>query len=316
MCQHWVDERTAQVERHERKRRSELEQQKGAGSTTTAGKQWGNGDGGFDSDGGDEEDDDDDEGVERPKGGASQGSMHPATAQHAPPQQSIKKSVPSKLPLPLFLDGTGFSALSCLPFLEYVRSGGGSNARPREWQFRLMNLHMMHDVYLTRFEVLRTVIAPSCAAGAPHARPSPFLLSASAACVTMQLSSPSVPAVELPVVLTPRCSPEERAAALAAVLQGGDGSRVGDAGPSPPLSIPPILTMGITTPPIRLRELHITLRDTSATQAGEPSSPPMRTPLRYLELLVEVLTALSDVEHMRPQYHTVRYGLAVTLSSC
>ncbi|CAG9574571.1 hypothetical protein LMJF_24_1040 [Leishmania major strain Friedlin] len=321
VCQHWVDERTAQVERHERKRRSELEQRNSACSTTTtAGKQRNDGDGGFDSDGGDEEDDDDEEGIECPKGGASQDSMHPATAQHPPPQQRIKKSVSSKLPLPLFLDGTDFSALSCLPFLEYVRSdrgsgGDGGDAHLCKWQFRLMNLHMMHDVYLTRLEVVRTVVAPSCAVAAPHARPSPFLLSASAACVTVQLSSLSAPAVELPVVLAPRCSPEERAAALAAVLQGRDGSRVGDAGPSPPLSIPSIVTMGITTPPTRLPELHVTLRDTSATQAGEPSSP-MRTPLRCVELLVEVLTALSDVEHAHPQYHAVRYGLVVTLNSC
>ncbi|AYU79188.1 hypothetical protein LdCL_240015600 [Leishmania donovani] len=320
VCQHWVDERAAQVERHERKRRSELEQQNGAGSTitTTSGKQCNNGDGGFDSDGGDEEDDDDGEGIEGPKGGASQDSMRPATAQHPPPQQRITKSVSSKLPMPLFLDGTDFSALSCLPFLEYLRSGGGSggNAHLCEWQFRLMSLHMMHDVYLKRLEVVRTVIAPSCAVDAPHARPSPFLLSASAACVTVQLSSSSVPAVELPVVLTPRCSPEECAAALAAVLQGRDGSHVGDAGPSPPLSIPSMLAMGITTPPIRLPELHITLRDTSATQAGEPSSSSMRTPLRCVELLVEVLTALSDVENAHPQYHAVRYGLVVTLNSC
>ncbi|GET88942.1 hypothetical protein, unknown function [Leishmania tarentolae] len=322
VCQYWANERTAQVERHERKRCSELDQQNSADSATTAEKQRTHSNGGFDSDAGDEEEEDDDgEGIQGLEGGASQDSTHKATSQHPPPQHNTGKSASSKLPLPLFLDGTDFSALSCLPFLEYVNNGGssssgsGGNARPCEWQFRLINLHTMHDMYLTGLQVVQTVAAPSCAVDASGAPPSPFLLSASAACVTVQLSSLSVPAVELPVVLTPRCSPEERAAAHAAVMQSGDGSCAEAARPSPPLGIPSIRTRDTFTPPIRLRELHITLHAQSAAQDGAPSSLSIQTSLRCVKLLVEVVTALPDVGHAHPHYHSVRYGLTVTLNS-
>ncbi|CAJ1025707.1 hypothetical protein, conserved [Leishmania lindenbergi] len=315
VCQHWVDQRTAQVERHKRKHRSDLEQQNSAGSTPAVGMQCNHRDGGFDSDGGDEEDEDSDGAIEHPKDGASQDSMHATTSRHPQPQQRLRQKALSVLPVPLFLDGTDFAAVSCLPFLEYVRNGG-SSARPCERQLRLVNLRMMHDIYLTKLEVARTVLAPTCSIDAQHARPQSSPSSDSTPCVTVHLSSPSVPAVKLPLALAPQCSPVERAAAVAAVLKGSDGACATEAGPLPPHVPPSLLTMGNTTPPIRLQELHITLCETSAAQACMPSSSPMLAPLHCVELLVEVATALSGVDHARPQYHSVRYGLTVTFNSC
>ncbi|KAI5688153.1 hypothetical protein MNV84_04192 [Leishmania braziliensis] len=315
VCQHWVDQRTAQVERHKRKHRSDLEQQNSAGSTPAVGMQRNHGDGGFDSDGGDEEDEDSDGAIEHPKDGASQDSMHATTSRHPQPQQGLRQKALSVLPVPLFLDGTDFAAVSCLPFLEYVRNGG-SSARPCELQLRLVNLRMMHDIYLTKLEVARTVLAPTCSTDAQHARPPSSPSSDSTPCVTVHLSSPSVPAVKLPLALAPQCSPVERAAAVAAVLKGSDGACATEASPLPPHVPPSLLTMGNTTPPIRLQELHLTLCETSAAQACMPSPSPMLAPLHCVELLVEVATALSGVDHARPQYHSVRYGLTVTFNSC
>ncbi|KAG5477993.1 hypothetical protein LSCM4_05390 [Leishmania orientalis] len=312
VCQHWAAQRAAQIERHERKCRSESEQQTSAGGAAAAGKEGGDGDG--NSDGGYELEDHG-EGIGHLKGGNSHDSKHPAAPQHLLPQQRVQKRGSAVLPLPLFLDGTDFAALCCLPFLEYVRSGpgsGGGNASLCEWQFRFVNLNTAHDVFLTKLEVLWTVTAPPCTIGAQHVRAPSTPASATAAGVTMRISSPSVPNVELPLALAPRCSPAERAAAVAAALPGGGGSHVADADLSPQLVIPSILTKGSTTQPIRLLELLITLRDESAAQARTPSSS-MPTPPRCVGLQAEALTALLDADHARPRYHSVCFGLTVTL---
>ncbi|KAG5503997.1 hypothetical protein GH5_04856 [Leishmania sp. Ghana 2012 LV757] len=312
VCQHWAAQRAAQIERHERKCRSESEQQTSAGGAAAAGKEGGDGDG--NSDGGYELEDHG-EGIGHLKSGNSHDSKHPAAPQHPLPQQRVQKRGSAVLPLPLFLDGTDFAALCCLPFLEYVRSGpvsGGGNACLCEWQFRFVNLNTAHDVLLTKLEVLWTVTAPPCTIDAQHVRTPSTPASAAAAGVTMRISSPLVPDVELPLALTPRCSPAERAAAVAAALPGGDCSHVADADLSPPLAIPSILTKGNTTQPIRLPELLITLRDESAAQARTPPSS-MPAPPRCVGLQAEALTALLDADHARPRYHSVCFGLTVTL---
>ncbi|KAG5478233.1 hypothetical protein CUR178_04948 [Leishmania enriettii] len=308
VCQHWAAQRASQIERRERKCRSESEQQTSAGGAAAVGKEGGDSDGGYELE-------DRGEGVGHLKGGTSHDSTHPAAPQHPLPQQRLQKRESAVLPLPLFLDGTDFAALCCLPFLEYVRSGpgsGGGNACLCEWQFRFVNLNTAHDVFLTKLEVLWTVTAPPCTIGAQHVRAPSTPASVTAAGVTMRISSPSVPDVEFPLALTPRCSPAERAAAAAAALPSGGDSHIADAALSPALAIPSILTKGNTTQPIRVPELLITLRDESAAQARTPSSA-MPTPPRCVGLQAEALTALLDADHARPRYHSVCFGLTVTL---
>ncbi|KAG5500748.1 hypothetical protein JIQ42_04772 [Leishmania sp. Namibia] len=316
VCQHWAAQRAAQIERHERKCRSKPEQQISAGGAAAAGKEGSDSDGDGDGDlEGGYELEDHGEGIGHLKGGTSHDSTHPAAPQHPLPPPRLQKRRSAALPLPLFLDGTDFAALCCLPFLEYVRSGprsGGGNACLCEWQFRFVNLNTAHDVFLTKLEVLWTVTAPPCTNDAQHARAPSTPASATAAGVTMRISSPSVLDVELPLALTPRCSSAERAAAVAAALPSGDGSHVADADPLPPLAIPSILKKGNTTQPIRLPELLITLRAESAAQAHTPSSA-MPAPPRCVALQAEALTALFDADHARPRYHSVCFGLTVTL---
>ncbi|KAG5477754.1 hypothetical protein LSCM1_05052 [Leishmania martiniquensis] len=88
VCKNWADQRAAQIERHEQKRRSNLEQHNIAVTATAAGKERDDGDGDFDEEA---QLDDHDEGMERHKGGASQGSTHLAAPQHPPPQQRQRK---------------------------------------------------------------------------------------------------------------------------------------------------------------------------------------------------------------------------------
>ncbi|KAK7194162.1 hypothetical protein NESM_000329900 [Novymonas esmeraldas] len=195
----------------------------------------------------------------------------------------------STLPPPLFIDGTRLGALSCLPYVECVPdAAGGAACRGVVGRtFRLVNLHVLHDIYLTKLNVVQAHRTTS---------------STAEAVVVARLTAPSLAAVAPPLVLAPRCTPAERAAAAAATAAEGVAEDAVSGG------VPHGLFAGVADAPAppRLTELLLTVVSTAAAQSSA-------TPMRYVALEVEVLTALpSWVQGRGLQYHAVRFGLTLT----
>ncbi|KPA79142.1 hypothetical protein ABB37_05650 [Leptomonas pyrrhocoris] len=261
------------------------------------------------------------------------------TSPSPPPSQKVSanKKKTTTLPLPLFLDGTGYAATSALPCWQYVGSTrtGSHGKAYLEWRFRLVNLNLQHDLYVTTLavsdvSVRRGLQTASSDEGVDS--------SGGASSCELLLSSVGAPTVQLPASLQPRCSPEERAvleeirASVASrtteTAMGEDAARANAAVPweaaavLAPSPSPQLSAGGVA----QLPELQVTLR---ARAEGLESKT--RDSAVYVALAMEVLTPLPDVSTLNPvgnavasvkgvppcvcQYYSLKCGVTVLLTS-
>jgi hypothetical protein len=236
-----------------------------------------------------------------------------------------KKKKKSTLPLPLFLDGTDFAAVSALPCWQYMgcrRTQTGGKAA-LEWHLRLVNLQSRHDLYITKLSLHDASVRGAGLFNGAGIDAVPLQL---------RLSSPDVPAVQLPVVLQTRYSVEERALltqaqASATAVAAGDEETVlsrsaaalSTEATEDPLPPPPLALLSHHLPPQqtaedlpRLTELWVTLtmpaaegfnadslhRISSVVPSFSPQ-PPQDSSFIYAAVTMEVLTPLPEIGSLR-----------------
>lgn len=274
VCQHWADARAAEAER-QRKR----QQLHAAPAVQRVAKSPGAESSEDTDDGGDEERKDATPAV-------AEGSATTAAASSSSAAPSLhRRGAPALAALPRFVDGSCYAALSSLPYVEPILDG--------EWpQLRMLNLHLCHDMYVTKVGVQYVV---------PDAGD-----------VQLHLASyaDGAAAVELPIALAPRCSAAERCAALALTAVSAEQQQRLDTAASG-LALPAFLDDASRPPPARVPELRVVLHGAcgSSSNGGVAASAPPRC----VALLLEVATALPGLGDTPPQYHAVQYGLTVTL---
>lgn len=258
-----------------------------------------------------------------------------------------RKRKKSALPPPLFLDGSDFAVTGALPCWHFMGCGpansddgstltGEKEAQGLEWHFRLINVHLQHDLYVTKLAVCGVSVRGD--AKGNESKGNSVRGNVNPSSLKLLLSTADAPSLQLPVVLRSQCSPEERA--LLAQSQPLSAA-MSTPSSSPPQPSPPSSAQLSCLSPEQsaaslpsLREMIVTIRmpadaGVTAGDNAHTSSPGLFSV--YVALAMEVLTPLPEVSALptltnpstptadgsscRFIYHTVQCGVTVLLTS-